>query len=200
VLAMARRLRLQLQAWVGARFGVQAERSRYAGTPSWRPAAAGSWFSLSALAELAAADLGTSPTALRAEAATRRPATGRTCASPPVATRAGNGRLHAAYCFGAQAVSLEVEPPPGGVNGPAGDRGQRRGAGREPGRRGGADGRGAWSWVWATRCRREFRLEQGRIVTDTLARLGLWRATQVPPIECIIVENPHEEAPTGPRA
>jgi aldehyde oxidoreductase len=43
----------------------------------------------------------------------------------------------------------------------------------------------------------EFRLQQGRILTDTLARLGLWRATQVPPIECIIVENPHEEGPYG---
>ncbi len=43
----------------------------------------------------------------------------------------------------------------------------------------------------------EFRLEQGLIATDTLAKLGLWRAGAVPSIECIIVENPHAEGPFG---
>ena len=43
----------------------------------------------------------------------------------------------------------------------------------------------------------EFRLENGRIVTDSLARLGLRRIGQTPEIESIIVENPHSEGPFG---
>ena len=43
----------------------------------------------------------------------------------------------------------------------------------------------------------EFKLDQCRIVTDTMAKLGLPRISQTPEIECIMIENPHAEGPFG---
>jgi CO/xanthine dehydrogenase Mo-binding subunit len=142
------------------------------------------------LAELAAAD----GVRLRAEARYSAPRTWPDLREP--AGGAGGRRLHAAYCFGAQAVSLEVEPSSGRVNVlrviAASDVGRAVNPAAVEGQ---MEGGVVMGLGYALS--EEFRLEQGRIVTDTLARLGLWRAAQVPPIECLIVENPHEEGPFG---
>ena len=43
----------------------------------------------------------------------------------------------------------------------------------------------------------EFIQENGKIVTDSYAKLGIRRIGQTPAIKCIIIEDPHEEGPYG---
>jgi CO/xanthine dehydrogenase Mo-binding subunit/aerobic-type carbon monoxide dehydrogenase small subunit (CoxS/CutS family) len=192
VLAMARGLKGRLQAWLGARFGVPPQRIEIRGQAFVDAGSGRELVSLSSLAELAAAD----PSVLRSQARYSAPRTWPDLREPPGGYPGGERRLHAAYCFGAQAVSLEVDPASGRVSVlrviAAGDAGRAVNPAAVEGQ---MEGGVVMGLGYALS--EEFRLERGRLVTDTLARLGLWRATQVPPIECIIVEDPHAEGPYG---
>lgn len=107
-----------------------------------------------------------------------------------------DGKLHAAYCFAAQATSLSVNRATGKVIvhdvfiacdagrviNPAAVEGQMEG--------GVVMGLGyALS--------EEYREEEGIVRTDTFGKLGLWRIGQIPRIHCTIIENPHADGPFG---
>ncbi len=192
VLAMARQLKARLLGWLGGRFGV-SEAGIELGEGFYVEAASGRRLvALEELAERAAAD----GISLQARVRYSAPRTWPDLREPAGGCSDGERRLHAAYCFGAQAVSLEVEPSSGKVNVlrviAASDAGRAVNPAAVEGQ---MEGGVVMGLGYALS--EEFRLEQGRVLTDTLARLGLWRATQVPPIECIIVENPHAEGPYG---
>ena len=190
VLCMARELKGKLELWLARRTGVPKEalelrgvafRDRRSGTPL---------LSMEELGDALAAE----GTTLKTEVRYSAPRTSPDLREPPGGE--GQGRLHAAYCFGAQAVALEVEQRTGRV------RVLRVIAASDAGRavnpaavEGQMEGGVVMGLGYALS--EEFRLEQGRIATDTLAKLGLWRAAAVPPLECIIVENPHAEGPFG---
>jgi CO/xanthine dehydrogenase Mo-binding subunit/aerobic-type carbon monoxide dehydrogenase small subunit (CoxS/CutS family) len=191
VLAMARELKARLLGWLAGRLGVPAD-SLALRDGCVQEASGRKLVTLREVAEMAAAG----GVALKAEVRYSAPRTWPDLREPPRGYAGGERRLHAAYCFGAQAVSLEVEPSSGRVNVlrviAASDAGRAVNPAAVEGQ---IEGGVVMGLGYALS--EEFRLEQGRIVTDTLARLGLWRATQVPPIQCIIVENPHEEGPYG---
>ena len=107
-----------------------------------------------------------------------------------------DGRLHAAYCFAAQATALAVNRTTGKVIvrdvfiacdagrmiNPAAVEGQMEG--------GVVMGLGyALS--------EEYREDQGIVKTDSFGKLGLMRIGQVPRIHCRVVENPHADGPFG---
>ena len=106
------------------------------------------------------------------------------------------GKLHAAYCFAAQATALSVNRETGRVIvhdvfiacdagrviNPAAVEGQMEG--------GVVMGLGyALS--------EEYKEERGIVKTDSFGKLGLWRIGQVPRIHCAIIENPHADGPFG---
>jgi aldehyde oxidoreductase len=192
VLQMTRELRQKLQAWLARRLEVPAEAQELRGTAFVDRRSGRALISLEELAG-ALADEGTT---LKTEVRYSAPQTSPQLREPPGGRRQGDDRLHAAYCFGAQAVALEVQEATGRV------RVLRVIAASDAGRvvnptavEGQIEGGVVMGLGYALS--EEFRLEQGRIVTDTLAKLGLWRASAVPAIECIIVENPHAEGPFG---
>jgi CO/xanthine dehydrogenase Mo-binding subunit/aerobic-type carbon monoxide dehydrogenase small subunit (CoxS/CutS family) len=192
VLAMARELKARLREWLAGRFGVPAPGIELRDGFCLESATGRKLAALEKLSELAAAD----GVALAARVRYSAPRTWPDLREPKGGFPDGERRLHAAYCFGAQAVSLEVDPASGRVNVlrviAASDAGRAVNPAAVEGQ---MEGGVVMGLGYALS--EEFRLEQGRILTDTLARLGLWRATQVPPIQCIIVENPHEEGPYG---
>jgi CO/xanthine dehydrogenase Mo-binding subunit len=192
VLAMARELKARLLAWLAGKFGVPAPGIALRGEAFVESASGRKLAALEELAGLAAAD----GVALKAEVRYSAPRTWPDLREPAGGFPDGERRLHAAYCFGAQAVSLEVDPASGRVNVlrviAASDAGRAVNPASVEGQ---MEGGVVMGLGYALS--EEFRLERGRILTDTLARLGLWRATQVPLIQCIIVENPHEEGPYG---
>jgi len=192
VLGMARELKASLRGWLGGRFGVPAAGIELREGFCVEAATGRRLLALEDLAERAEAD----GVSLEAQVRYSAPRTWPDLREPGGGYADGERRLHAAYCFGAQAVSLEVEPSSGRVNVlrviAASDAGRAVNPAAVEGQ---MEGGVVMGLGYALS--EEFRLEQGHIVTDTLARLGLWRATQVPPIECIIVENPHEEGPYG---
>jgi CO/xanthine dehydrogenase Mo-binding subunit len=190
VLRMAGELKGKLELWLARRCGVPEEalelhgrafRDRRSGRPL---------LSLEELGDALAAE----GTTLKTEVRYSAPLTSPDLREPPGGE--GQGRLHAAYCFGAQAVALEVEHSTGRVRVlqvfAASDAGRAVNPAAVEGQ---MEGGVVMGLGYALS--EEFRLEQGRIVTDTLAKLGLWRAAAVPPLECIIVENPHAEGPFG---
>jgi CO/xanthine dehydrogenase Mo-binding subunit len=191
-LAMARELKARLLAWLAGRFCVPAEGIALREAAFVESATGRKLAGIRELAVLAAADGVT----LKAEVRYSAPRTWPDLREPGGGFPDGERRLHAAYCFGAQAVSLEVDPASGRVNVlrviAASDAGRAVNPAAVEGQ---MEGGVVMGLGYALS--EEFRLEQGRILTDTLARLGLWRATQVPPIQCIIVENPHAEGPYG---
>jgi aldehyde oxidoreductase len=190
VLAMAGELKGRLRLWLARRTGVPEEALELLGGAFRDRRSDTELLSLEELGDALAAE----GTTLKTEARYSAPRTSPELREPPGGE--GRSRLHAAYCFGAQAVALEVEQSTGRV------RVLRVIAASDAGRavnpsmvEGQIEGGVVMGLGYALS--EEFRLEQGRIVTDTLAKLGLWRATAVPPIECIIVENPHAEGPFG---
>jgi CO/xanthine dehydrogenase Mo-binding subunit/aerobic-type carbon monoxide dehydrogenase small subunit (CoxS/CutS family) len=192
VLRMARELQGKLQLWLSRRCGVPEEAVEMEGE-AFRDRRTGA--PLMSLEELASALAGEGTT-LKTEVRYSAPRTSPELREPPGGHAKGEGRLHAAYCFGAQAVALEVEPSTGRV------RVLRVFAASDAGRavnpaavEGQMEGGVVMGLGYALS--EEFRLENGRISSDTLAKLGLWRAAAVPPMECIIVENPHDEGPFG---
>ncbi len=107
-----------------------------------------------------------------------------------------DGRLHAAYCFAAQATILEVNKKTGRVN--VLDVIIASDAGRVINRaavEGQMEGGVVMGLGYALS--EEFRQKDGKIITDTYARLGIRRIGQTPRIKCIIIENEHEEGPFG---
>ncbi len=192
VLAMARELKARLLGRLGRKFGLPEEGIELRAGFYVEAATGRRLLPQRELAEWAAGD----GISLQAQVRYSAPRTWPDLREPAGGYADGERRLHAAYCFGAQAVSLEVEPSSGRVNVlrviAASDAGRAVNPAAVEGQ---MEGGVVMGLGYALS--EEFRLEQGRIVTDTLARLGLWRATQVPPIECIIVENPHEDGPYG---
>lgn len=103
-------------------------------------------------------------------------------------------RLHVAYCFGTDAVIVEVDDQTGEVQvlkiiaahdvgkaiNPRGINGQIEG--------GVIMGLGYG-------LSEEFVVENGRVLTDTLRKCGVPRISQMPEIIPLIVENPHPEGP-----
>ncbi len=115
---------------------------------------------------------------------------------PSSGYKPGEDRLHVAYCFAAQAVILEVNPDSGRVKVhkviAASDTGTIMNPQAVEGQ---IEGGVVMGLGYALT--EEFKLDRGRIVTDTLAKLGLWRIGQIPQIECLSIENPHIEGPYG---
>ncbi|RKX86635.1 MAG: xanthine dehydrogenase [Spirochaetes bacterium] len=115
---------------------------------------------------------------------------------PPGGYDPGKDRLHAAYCFSAQAVMLEVNEKTGRVNvlkvisasdtgrpvNPAAVEGQMEG--------------GVMMGIGYA-LSEEFKIKNGKIITASYGRLGLQRIKQTPEIQCILVENPHADGPYG---
>ena len=115
---------------------------------------------------------------------------------PPGGYKQGKERLHVAYCFGAQAVILEVNEKTGKVNV------LKVIAAHDVGRiinRAGIEGQieGGVMMGLGYTLSEEFILKEGKIITDTLGKLGLPRISKTPEIESIIIENPHSEGPYG---
>ncbi len=110
--------------------------------------------------------------------------------------QSGKERLHAAYCFAAQAVILQVNEKSGQVKVfkviAASDTGKVVNPQAVEGQ---MEGGVVMGLGYALS--EEFKLDHGRIVTDTMAKLGLPRIHQIPEIECIMIENPHAEGPFG---
>ncbi len=110
--------------------------------------------------------------------------------------RGNEGRLHAAYCFGAQVVVIEVNPKTGQI------RVLKVIAAHDAGRiinRQGVEGQieGGIMMGLGYALSEEFLISDGRIITDTYAKLGVPKITRTPEIKSIIIENPHAEGPFG---
>ncbi len=106
------------------------------------------------------------------------------------------GRLHAAYCYAAQATVLEVSRKTGRVN--VLDVFIASDAGRVINRaavEGQMEGGVVMGLGYALS--EEFVQKDDRIVTDSFARLGIRRIGQTPRIKCLIVEEPHDQGPYG---
>ncbi|MCK5198882.1 MAG: xanthine dehydrogenase family protein molybdopterin-binding subunit, partial [Spirochaetales bacterium] len=107
-----------------------------------------------------------------------------------------DGRLHAAYCFAAQATILEVNKKTGKVN--VLDVIIASDAGRIINRaalEGQMEGGVVMGLGYALS--EEYKQENGKIITDNYAKLGIRRIGQTPVIKCIIIEDPHKEGPYG---
>ncbi len=106
------------------------------------------------------------------------------------------GRLHAAYCFAAQATALSVHAATGRVR--VHDVFIACDAGRTINRaaiEGQMEGGVVMGLGYALT--EEYREDRGIVVTDTFGKLGLQRIGQVPRITCMVVENPHDDGPFG---
>lgn len=125
------------------------------------------------------------------------PATKFSLREPPGGyEKAADGKLHAAYCFAAQATALEVHRATGRVVVKdvfiAADVGSAINRAAVEGQM-----RGGVVMGLGYALTEEYREEAGLPATDTLGRLGLWRIGQMPRIECLLVENPHDDGPFG---
>jgi aldehyde oxidoreductase len=107
-----------------------------------------------------------------------------------------DGRLHAAYCYAAQATVLEVSRKTGKVNVLdviiASDVGRIINRASVEGQ---MEGGVVMGLGYALS--EQFVQREGRIVTDSYARLGIRRIGQTPGIKCLIIEEPHEQGPYG---
>ncbi len=106
------------------------------------------------------------------------------------------GKLHAAYCFGAQATILEVNPETGRVNVLdviiASDAGKVINRAAVEGQ---MEGGVVMGLGYALS--EEFIQNGKGIVTDTFGKLGIRRIGQTPEIKTIIIENHHDDGPGG---
>jgi len=105
-------------------------------------------------------------------------------------------RLHCAYCYGAQAAIVEVDEATGEVEV------HRIIAAHDVGTiinpqaaEGQVEGGVVMGLGYALS--EEFVLHQGRIVTDTLRKLGLPTIAHLPEITVLLIENPHPQGPLG---
>jgi aldehyde oxidoreductase len=124
------------------------------------------------------------------------PKTHMSLKEPPTGHKGEKGRLHFAYCFAAQAVILEVHEHTGAVNVlkviAASDTGKPVNPSAVEGQ---IEGGVVMGLGYALS--EEYRIEQGRIITDTFGKLGLPRIGVTPEIECILIENPLDSGPYG---
>jgi CO/xanthine dehydrogenase Mo-binding subunit/aerobic-type carbon monoxide dehydrogenase small subunit (CoxS/CutS family) len=134
---------------------------------------------------------------ISASAGYQAPATKFSLKEPPGGyADPADGRLHAAYCFAAQATALHVNPSSGKVD--VQDVFIACDAGRMINRaavEGQMEGGVVMGLGYALS--EEYREEDGIVKTDTFGRLGLLRIGQVPRIHCYVVENPHADGPFG---
>ncbi len=111
-------------------------------------------------------------------------------------TSEGHARLHAAYCFAAQATVLEVNPSSGKVKVHdvfiASDAGKMINKAAVEGQMEGGIVMGLGYAL-----SEEYKEENGVVITDTYARLGLRRIGETPNIHCMVVENTHADGPFG---
>jgi len=108
----------------------------------------------------------------------------------------GEDRLHAAYCFGAQAVIIEVEKETGRVNVLKVIAAHDVGSAINPKSiEGQIEGGIVMGLGYALS--EEYKLENGRAITNNFAKLGVRRIGKTPEIESIIIEDPHIEGPFG---
>ncbi len=105
-------------------------------------------------------------------------------------------RLHFAYCFAAQAAVVDVNPETGAVQVRCIVAASDVGCAIHPKSiEGQIEGGVVMGLGYALY--EEFKVDKGRVITDDLARLGIPRVTQVPPICSIIVEEAHPDGPLG---
>ena len=106
------------------------------------------------------------------------------------------GRLHAAYCFAAQATILEVNPENGKINVLdviiASDAGTVVNRAAVEGQMEGGVVMGLGYALSEA-----FVQDETGVKTNTYARLGVPRIGAVPGIRTLIVENPHDDGPAG---
>jgi CO/xanthine dehydrogenase Mo-binding subunit/aerobic-type carbon monoxide dehydrogenase small subunit (CoxS/CutS family) len=111
-------------------------------------------------------------------------------------TDPADGKLHAAYCFAAQATALAVNRTTGKVVVHdvfiASDAGRMINPKAVEGQ---MEGGVVMGLGYALS--EEYREERGIVKTDSFGKLGLWRIGQVPRIHCTVVENPHADGPFG---
>ncbi|MBI9103824.1 MAG: molybdopterin-dependent oxidoreductase [Spirochaetales bacterium] len=136
-------------------------------------------------------------TSLKAHTHFKAPQTSFALKEPPEGWKDPvSGRLHAAYCYAAQATILEVNPDNGKVN--VLDVIIASDAGRVINRaaiEGQMEGGVVMGLGYALS--EAFIQEGDRTVTDTYGKLGIWRIGKVPNIKTIVVENPHDDGPEG---
>ncbi|MCK5248859.1 MAG: molybdopterin-dependent oxidoreductase, partial [Spirochaetaceae bacterium] len=107
-----------------------------------------------------------------------------------------DGRLHAAYCYAAQATILEVNRKSGKVNVLdviiASDVGRVINRAAVEGQ---MEGGVVMGLGYALS--EEFKQVNDEIITDSYAKLGIRRIGQTPRIKCLIIEEPHDHGPYG---
>jgi CO/xanthine dehydrogenase Mo-binding subunit len=105
-------------------------------------------------------------------------------------------RVHAAYCFCAQACVLEVDPASGEVQVLRAIAAQDVGTAIHPQNiRGQIEGGVVMGLGYGLT--EEFIVDKGYVVTDTLRKFKIPRVAQTPEIVPLIVENPHSLGPYG---
>jgi selenium-dependent xanthine dehydrogenase len=105
-------------------------------------------------------------------------------------------RVHAAYCFCAQACVLEVDPTSGEVQVLRAIAAQDVGTAIHPQNiRGQIEGGVVMGLGYGLT--EEFIVDKGYVVTDTLRKFKIPRVSQIPEIVPLIVENPHSLGPYG---
>jgi CO/xanthine dehydrogenase Mo-binding subunit/aerobic-type carbon monoxide dehydrogenase small subunit (CoxS/CutS family) len=134
---------------------------------------------------------------LYAQARYVAPATKFNLKEPPQGYKTAlEGKLHAAYCFAAQATALSVHRPTGTIK--VHDVFIACDAGRVI-NRAGVEGQmhGGVMMGLGYAISEEYRENQGRPETDSFGKLGIPRIGQLPSIHCTIIENPHTDGPFG---
>jgi CO/xanthine dehydrogenase Mo-binding subunit len=105
-------------------------------------------------------------------------------------------RVHAAYCFCAQACVVEVDPASGEVQVLSAIAAQDVGRAIHPQNiRGQIEGGVVMGLGYGLT--EEFVVDRGYVVTDTLRKFKVPRIAQAPEIVSLIVENPHSLGPYG---
>lgn len=126
----------------------------------------------------------------------KAPATHLSLKEPAGGYPPGENRLHAAYCFAAHAVILDVNTDTGKLDVrkviAASDVGRAANPAAVEGQ---IEGGVIMGLGYALS--EEFKIEKGFIKTDTLGKLGLRRIGQTPEIEAIIIDSPHPDGPYG---
>ncbi len=145
---------------------------------------------------LTLAELAVQSDPIRAHSHYRAPATAPYRPGEGEPADPAQGRLHFAYCFGAQAAMVAVEEATGRVQVlkiiAAHDAGRILNPQSVEGQ---IEGGVVMGLGYALS--EEFVLRQGQVVTDTLRKLGLPTAEQAPEIKVLLVENPHSQGPLG---
>ena len=192
VLTMAGKLKEKIYRYLADEFGMDPDDIEIKGTTFCRKSTGKAFLSLEAFAE----KLGQDGIKMSEEYRYSAPQTYFCLKEPESGYPEGEDRLHAAYCFAAQAVILEVSEETGKVNVlkviAASDTGRPVNPHAVEGQ---IEGGIAMGLGYALS--EEFKVEHGIVVSDSYGKLGLRRIGQTPEIECIIVENPHAEGPYG---